>query len=105
MIFKIAGRRGGKTYAIHKLMEADPNAIMITHSHLLASYAVRDHPSLRGRVFGMEEFDRLQGRQISKVHIDNLDMILQSLLPVGERIGLVTATGAIFREGFDDGSD
>jgi hypothetical protein len=104
MTFKICGRRGGKSYEIARRAESNPKAAVIVPTLAMVRMTEENFPKLKGRVFSLDQVrqGRLQGTDTNTIHIDNLDMMLATLLNLGgngwypfPKIDLVTATGSL----------
>lgn len=89
------GRGGGKTYETAQAVLADPNSVLLVFT---GTEKMRMHTTYGvplNRIYTPVDVDhgRLRGLN-KKVHIDNADMILRSLLGTTD-IGLATFTAEL----------
>lgn len=95
MNFLIAGRRSGKTTFLVKQMRESPNSVCIVPNMTMWILMERAYPDLAGRFISLSDIRDGALRGIdhgTEVFIDNLDMMLLSLLNTSNPITLVTAT-------------
>lgn len=93
--FLITGRAGGKTFKALSWLDDYPRGILITHSAEERNRLWKDYPEKADRIFSITEARSLRGRDFrDPIFIDNLDLVLQTLLP-GARIAAVTASGEV----------
>jgi hypothetical protein len=95
MDFCIRNRQGGKTRESILWLARDPSRVLLTISESEATRLRREYRSLSGQVLSAGNPIDLQGRRVSELGIDNLDMLLEMWLPVRgiAPVTWVTATG------------
>lgn len=96
MDFVIRDRCGGKTTEALKWLKENPGAVLLVHDESYAVRLRRDHGLTGQQVMPYQAAGRrLLGRHPLVVGVDNLDIMLRSLLGLSPdaRVELVTATG------------
>ncbi len=91
MVVKVTGRRGGKTHFLFEQMIKDPHAIMLQPTIQMVRMIQDEYPVLKGRIFAYSELNNLKGKNYSDLYVDNLDILLGTIL--GQTPKIVTITG------------
>jgi hypothetical protein len=99
MKFVIRPRRGGKTSELYREVFQNPNGFLVEPTEAIARMTHRQFPTLERRVLSLDQLrdPRLGGQGPIDLYIDNVDMVLQSLIPryINATIRMVSATGLI----------
>lgn len=100
----VAGRQAGKTTRLIEMLKNDPYAFMVVFSYSEKSRLSLLYPELREQI--VTAGTDLRGRQVSKVYIDNLEMVLAQQF--GITPSLVTADVEVIgleRETWEEAAD
>lgn len=100
----VAGRQAGKTTRLIEILKNDPYAFMVVFSYGEKSRLSLLYPELREQI--VTAGTDLRGRQVSKVYIDNLEMVLAQQF--GITPSLVTADVEVIgleRETWEEAAD
>lgn len=97
MKFVIRPRCGGKTTEVLNWLRETPGAVLLVHDEAHAARLRRENDLTDKQVMSFRSVSRLRGRRHVAVGVDNLDLMLRSLLGLSRdaSVDLVTATGEV----------
>lgn len=85
----VAGRAAGKTTRIVKALRDDPGGVLVTNSEMSADQLRKKYPDLADRIYSVRHDFR--GHNFSSLYVDNIDLVLATLLGKPVTFGTMTA--------------
>lgn len=88
---KITGRQGGKTHYLIKMLQANPQMVVIVPWQEMGAVYLQAGIH-KDRILTPKSLDGLRGKRVP-IAIDNMEMVLRDLLHLHDEDLVVTATG------------